>query len=48
MAWVHGNLTFIEKEKGQYIAVGLRIAVSYDNGRHFEPLCPERVNRFKE
>lgn len=47
LSWMHGNTMFIEKEKGKYIAVGLRIAVSYDNGKTFEPLCPERVNRFE-
>lgn len=46
LSWMSGNLTFIEREKGKYIAVGLRTAVSNDNGRTFEPLCPERINRF--
>lgn len=46
LSWMSGNLTFIEKEQGQFIAVGLRTAVSNDNGKTFEPLTPERVNRF--
>lgn len=47
LSWMSGNLTFIEKETGEFIAVGLRVAVSNDNGKTFEPLCPERVNRFR-
>jgi|GEM_PF-6671378 len=45
LSWMHGNCMFIQEGNG-YIAVGLRIAVSTDNGKHFEPLCPERVNYF--
>jgi len=47
LSWMSGNLTFIEKEKGQFIAVGLRTAVSNDNGKTFQPLCPERINYFR-
>ncbi|OQB73320.1 MAG: hypothetical protein BWX89_01018 [candidate division TA06 bacterium ADurb.Bin131] len=48
LSWMHGNLTAVEKDNGTYKAVGLRIAVSRDEGRTFEPLIPERVNRFTQ
>lgn len=43
LAWVHGNLTAVPQADGSYTAVGLRVAVSRDNGRTFEPLIPERI-----
>ena len=43
LAWVHGNLTPVPQPDGSYNAVGLRVAVSRDNGRTFEPLIPERI-----
>lgn len=44
IAWVHGNLTAmpIDEGKKQYKAVGLRVAVSKDSGRSFEPFIPQR------
>jgi len=42
VSWMHGNLTAVERNNG-YKAVGLRIAVSRNEGKSFEPLIPERV-----
>jgi len=42
LSWMSGNLTAVEKDNG-YKAVGLRLAVSRDDGKTFEPLIPERV-----
>lgn len=41
LSWMHGNQTIIEKDGG-YKAVGMRMAVSRNNGKTFEPLIPER------
>jgi len=43
ICWMHGNLTAVKKDDGTYTAVGLRIAVSGDEGKTFRPLIPERV-----
>ncbi len=43
LAWQHGNLAFVEGDDG-HNAVGLRVAISSDDGKTFEPLIPERTN----
>ncbi len=45
IAWLHGNLTAAAiPGSGKTHAVGLRVAVSRDGGRSFEPLIPARQN----
>jgi len=44
IAWLHGNLTAVPvADDGAVKAVGLRIAVSRNDGLTFEPVIPERV-----
>ncbi len=42
VAWMHGNLVAAEVEPERHHAVGLRLAVSHDDGVSFEPLIPTR------
>lgn len=46
LSWMHGNQTIIPQDAG-YKAVGMRMAVSRDNGKTFEPLIPERVGNLQ-
>ena len=49
MSWMHGNQTIIPIDEGnnQYKAVGMRIAVSRDNGKTFQPLIPDRIGNLQ-
>jgi len=45
LTWMHGNQIIIPVNEAnkEYKAVGMRMAVSRDNGKTFEPLIPDRV-----
>jgi hypothetical protein len=49
LSWTHGNQTIVPVNGAlnQYKAVGMRVAVSADNGKTFEPLVPDRVGHLQ-
>lgn len=48
LAWMHGNLTIVpDSANGGHDAVGMRMAVSRNNGRTFEPLIPTRTGKLQ-